>query len=104
MIAVRIAPAPRMIVTSFPSCFATHPVSEMLQELTVHPCIDLRLPTFGGLYVCEFEKDKQKLNVRVEAQLVLNNITQIVNAAAGPRLATMLEDVVAPCVADDRLV
>jgi DNA-binding transcriptional LysR family regulator len=77
----------------------------MPQELTNHRCINLRLPTLGGLYAWEFEKDKQKLNVRVDGQLVLNNMKQIVDAAvASVGLATMLEDVVAPFVADGRLV
>lgn len=87
-----------------PSYFAQHSVPLMPQELTDR-CINLRLPTLGGLYVWELEKDKQKLNVRVEGQLVLNNMKQIVDAAvARLGLATMLEDVVASCVADRRLV
>lgn len=105
MIAMRIGPDTRMIVVGAPTYFSTNPVPQAPQELTDHICINLRLPTLGGLYVWEFEKDKQKLNVRVEGQLVLNSMKQIVDAAlAGLGLATMLEDVVAPYVADGRLV
>jgi hypothetical protein len=32
------------------------------------------LPTYGGLYVWEFEKRGRKLKVRVEGQLVFNNL------------------------------
>jgi DNA-binding transcriptional LysR family regulator len=105
MIAMRIGPDTRMVVVGAPSYFRQYPVPLAPQELTDHQCINLRLPTLGGLYVWEFEKDKQKLNVRVEGQLVLNSMKQIVDAAlAGLGLATMLEDVVAPYVADGRLV
>jgi len=105
MIAMRIGADTRMVVVGAPSYFAQHSVPLMPQELTDHRCINLRLPTLGDLYVWELEKVKQKLNVCVEGQLVLNNMKQIVDAAiAGLGLATMLEDVVAPCVADGRLV
>ena len=41
---------------------------------TAHACINLRLPTHGGLYAWEFEKDGRELKVRVEGQLVFNTI------------------------------
>jgi hypothetical protein len=41
----------------------------------------LRLPTYGGLFAWEFEKDGRELNVRVEGQLVFNRLQQIVTAA-----------------------
>ena len=105
MIAMRIGPDTRMIVVGAPSYLAGRSVPSTPQELTDHICINLRLPTLGGLYIWEFEKDQQKLNVRVEGQLVLNGIAQIVEAVvAGLGLATMLEDVVAPYLADGRLV
>jgi DNA-binding transcriptional LysR family regulator len=105
MIAMRIGPDTRMIVVGAPSYLAQRSVPLVPQELTDHLCINLRLPTLGGLYTWEFEKDGQKLNVRVEGQLVLNGISQIVEAALkGLGLATMLEDVVAPYLADGRLV
>jgi DNA-binding transcriptional LysR family regulator len=105
MIAMRIGPDTRMIVVGAPSYLAQRSVPFTPQELTDHTCINLRLPTLGGLYTWEFEKDGQKLNVRVEGQLVLNGMNQIVDAALkGVGLATMLEDVVAPYVADGRLV
>src|SRR6516164_7716838 len=34
--------------------------------LTDHSCINLRLPTHGGLYAWEFEKDGREMNVRVD--------------------------------------
>jgi DNA-binding transcriptional LysR family regulator len=67
------------------------------QELIGHNCIDLRLPTHGGLYAWEFEKGNRELKVRVEGQLVFNGIFQILNAAlAGFGLAHVPEDLAQP--------
>ena len=72
MIAVRIGPDMRMAVVGAPSYFAKRPPPRTPQDLTAHICINLRLPTYGGLYAWEFEKDGRELKVRVEGQLVFN--------------------------------
>lgn len=72
MIAVRIGPDLRMAVVGAPAYFARHPAPETPQDLTGHACINLRLPTYGGLYAWEFERDGRELRVRVEGQLVVN--------------------------------
>ena len=73
MIAVRIGPDMRMAVVGAPVLFRAPSASrEAPQELTAHNCINLRLPTLGGLYAWEFEKDGRELRVRVEGQLVFN--------------------------------
>ena len=69
MIAVRIGPDLRMMAVASPAYFATRPPPETPQDLTGHACINLRLPTYGGLYAWEFEKDGHELNVRVDGQL-----------------------------------
>ena len=75
MIAVRIGPDMRMAVVGAPSYFAQAAREPQTpQDLTGHDCINLRLPTYGGLYAWEFEKDGRELKVRVEGQLVFNNI------------------------------
>ena len=104
MIAVRIAPDMRMIVVGAPSYFAQRPVPKKPQDLVGHRCINIRLPTRGGLYAWEFEKAGRELKVRVEGQLVFNRLTHIVTAAlAGFGLAFVPEDLVAPHVAKGRL-
>jgi DNA-binding transcriptional LysR family regulator len=104
MIAVRIAPDMRMVVVGSPSYFAKRPVPKHPQDLVGHNCINIRLPTYGGLYVWEFEKDGRELKVRVEGQLVLNRLTQIVTATlAGIGLGFMPEDLAAAHVAKGRL-
>jgi DNA-binding transcriptional LysR family regulator len=105
MIAVRVGPDMRMAVVGAPSYFATRPRPETPQDLTAHDCINLRLPTYGGLYAWEFEKGGRELKVRVEGQSVFNNIALRLNAAlAGFGLAYLPEDQVQTHLADGRLV
>ena len=81
MIAVRIGPDLRMAVVGAPSYFAAHKKPKVPQDLTSHNCINLRLPTHGGLYAWEFEKNGRALNVRVDGQLVFNGAGALLNAA-----------------------
>ncbi len=104
MIAVRIGPDLRMAVVGAPSYFATRSPPRKPQDLTGHNCINLRLPSHGGLYPWEFEKGKRKLNVHVEGQLVLNSAPQMVSAAlAGFGLAFLPEGMIEPYVAAGHL-
>ncbi len=59
MIAVRIGPDLRMAVVGAPSYFDKHSAPKRPQDLTAHSCINLRLPTHGGLYAWEFEKGRR---------------------------------------------
>ena len=104
MIAVRIGPDVRFAVVGAPSCFAKRSPPRKPQDLIDHACINLRLPTYGGLYAWEFEKERQELKVRVEGQLIFNNLTQIINAAlAGFGIAFVPEDLVQSYIASGRL-
>jgi DNA-binding transcriptional LysR family regulator len=105
MIAVRIGPDFRMAVVGAPSYFARRPKPKDPQDLTAHDCINIRLPTYGGIYAWEFEKRGRALKVRVEGQLVFNNIALRVSAAlAGFGLAYLSEDQMQQHVAEGRLV
>ncbi|MDR9760173.1 LysR family transcriptional regulator [Rhizobium redzepovicii] len=105
MIAVRIGPDMRMAVVGAPAYFDTRPKPLTPQGLTDHNCINLRLPTNGSVYAWEFEKDGRELRVRVEGQLVFNNIALRLNAVlAGLGLAYMPENLVEAHLADGRLV
>jgi DNA-binding transcriptional LysR family regulator len=81
MIAARIAPDMRMAVIGAPSYFKKRPEPKKPQDLVGHNCINLRLPSHGGLYAWEFEKGARELKVRVDGQLIFNSAAQIVNAA-----------------------
>jgi len=105
MIAVRIGPDMRIAVVGAPSYFARRSPPKAPQDLTAHNCINLRLPTHGGMYVWEFEKGKRELKVRVDGQLVFNSTHQILNGAlAGLGLAYVPEDMVEPHLGAGRLV
>src|SRR6266581_2937619 len=104
MIAVRIGPDMRMAVVGAPSYFRNRSEPKTPQELIGHNCINLRLPTHGGLYAWEFEKGDGELRVRVDGQLVLNSTAQMLKAAlAGFGLAYVPHDVAQPHVAEGRL-
>src|SRR5512132_695988 len=104
MIAVRIGPDMCMAVVGAPSYFAERSDPRTPHDLTGHSCINLRLPTHGGLYAWEFEKDAHELKVRVEGQLVFNGTYQMLNAAlAGFGLAYVPEDLARPHLAKGRL-
>lgn len=105
MIAVRIGPDVRMALVGSPSYFDKRPPPRTPQDLTEHLCINLRLPTLGGLYAWELKKGKRELNVRVDGQIVVNGVSQLVSAAlAGLGLAFTLEDVVSDALANGGLV
>ncbi|MCA6924734.1 LysR family transcriptional regulator [Pectobacterium versatile] len=74
MIAVPLTPEVRSVVVATPEYLAQQGVPQTPHDLTLHRCINLRLPTYGGLYAWEFEKEGRKFSVRVEGQLVFNSI------------------------------
>ncbi|MNQ50937.1 HTH-type transcriptional regulator DmlR [compost metagenome] len=104
MIAVRIGPDLRVVVGS-PAYFARKPRPQRPHDLAAHDCINLRLPTHGGLLVWDFERDGDKIKVHGEAQLVFNTSCAILRAAlAGFGLAFVPEDMVQEHLAAGRLV
>ncbi|MBK4738403.1 LysR family transcriptional regulator [Noviherbaspirillum pedocola] len=104
MVAVRIGPDMRMAVVGTPDYFRRHPKPRTPDDLTAHNCINIRLPTAGGLYAWELEKAGRALKVRVEGQLVFNTATMAVKAAlAGSGLAFVPEDRVLPYIANGSL-
>lgn len=105
MIAVRIGPDVRMAVVGSPAYFARHPRPKTPRDLTRHNCITIRLPTYGGIFPWEFEKKGEELKVRVEGQLVFNNIAMRLDATLkGLGLAYMPEDLVQMHIKKGRLI
>ena len=93
MIAVRIGPDFRMAVVATPSYIADKNAPLTPHDLQQHSCINLRLPTLGGIYAWEFEKAGRPLRVRVDGQLILNSNAQIKKAVlAGFGMALVPED------------
>lgn len=95
MIAVKIGPDMRMVVVGSANYFAQNPQPQTPHQLQQHRCINMRLPTAGGLYHWEFEKDGKPLRVGVEGQLTVNLLSERIDAAcSGFGLACVPEDMV----------
>jgi DNA-binding transcriptional LysR family regulator len=93
MVAVRISPEMRMVTVASPEYFGRNPKPLSPQDLTGHACINLRLPTYGGYLVWEFEKDGREVKVRVDGPLAVNNSNMAIRAAcAGAGIGHFLED------------
>lgn len=105
MIAVRIGPDFRQAIVGAPSYFQRRPIPLTPHELTDHSCVNLRLPTSGGLWTWPFAKDGHELKVRAEGQLVFNTVTLMLDTVlAGLGLACLPIDVVERHIADGILV
>ena len=104
MIAVRIGPELRMAAVASPEYFDRNPAPKTPFDLSRHSCINIRQQSSGGLYSWEFEKDGREVRVRVDGQLTFNASPLIVKAAqAGLGMALVMEDLVAPMLADGSL-
>lgn len=105
MISVPISADQRMLVVGAPAYFDRMGKPKTPQDLVGHRCINLRLPTKGGLYPWEFEKAGQEMNVRVDGPLVFNSLTLMTNAAlSGIGLAYLPLDRIKPLLEGGRLV
>jgi DNA-binding transcriptional LysR family regulator len=91
-------------VVGAPAYFKGRPAPKMPQDLIAHNCINLRLPTHGGLYAWEFAKAGRDLKVRVDGQLTFNTTAQMLAAAlAGCGLTYVPEGLAQPHLAERRL-
>jgi DNA-binding transcriptional LysR family regulator len=105
MVSVRIGPDLRFAVVGTKAYLAKHAAPEAPQDLVAHSCINLRLPTHGGLWPWEFERGGRELKVRVDGQLIFNNIFQVRDAALeGFGLAYIPEDLARPYLSKGQLV
>jgi DNA-binding transcriptional LysR family regulator len=105
MIAVRIGPDIRMAAVATAAYFASRGKPKTPQDLAAHNCINMRMPTLGGVYAWEFEKKSREVAVRVEGQLTVNDIAVIKQAALnGMGVAFMPEDIAQPHIDAGQLV
>jgi DNA-binding transcriptional LysR family regulator len=105
MISVPVGPDLRMAVVGSPAYFQDLRPPQVPQDLTGHNCINLRIPTHGGLYAWEFEKGERELNVRVDGQLVFGTTALILMAGrAGLGLAYATEQQVRGALSTGKLV
>jgi DNA-binding transcriptional LysR family regulator len=105
MISLRIGPDACFAAVGSKEYFAKRPLPQKPQDLVSHSCINLRLPTYGGLYAWEFEKNGREVKVRVDGQLTFSGVPQMVAAARdGSGIAYVPADVVAQDIAKGRLI
>ncbi|WP_304350944.1 LysR family transcriptional regulator [Comamonas testosteroni] len=105
MIAVPIGPPMRLAVVGSPDYFEAHGKPKAPQDLMKHRCINQRMQSSGGLYVWDFERRGQQMNVRVDGQLIFNTTQPQVDAAlAGLGITLLPEDELMPYLEDGRLV
>ncbi|CAM2155068.1 putative transcriptional regulator [Pararobbsia alpina] len=104
MIAVRIGPPFRMAIVGAPTYLRKHARVALPKDLLQHDCVNLRLPTHGGLLPWELKKKSKQTQVRVEGQVTVTNTYQMIEAAvAGFGLAYVPEDLAKPFVDEGRL-
>jgi DNA-binding transcriptional LysR family regulator len=105
MVVLRIGPDLRMAAVASPAYLVDREPPEEPQDLALHSCINLRFPTYGGLYAWEFEKAGRALNVRVDGQLTVNDTALALQAALdGLGIAYLPEDYVLANVASGHLI
>ena len=105
MVAVPIGPPMRLATVAAPAYLAEQGEPADPQQLTAHRCINLRLPTHGGLFAWEFGSGENECRVRVNGPLVMNSVYQILDAClAGTGLAQLPDGLVAPHLASGALV
>ena len=105
MISARIGPDFCLAVVGAPSYFGGRSKPAHPKDLVSHACINFRLPSFGGLYAWEFEERGREIKIRVDGQLIFNNIFNALEATLdGFGLAYIPEEIILPYVKDGRLV
>lgn len=105
MTAIPLTPDIRFVVVGTKSYFKKNPKPKVPHDLLNHHCITIRLPTHGGIYAWEFEKNGRDMKIRVEGPLIFNSIFPIRDACLdGLGLAHMPEMVAQEYIADGRLV
>ncbi|OBX06954.1 LysR family transcriptional regulator [Gallibacterium salpingitidis] len=80
MVAVLISPNEQLVVAAAPEYLAQNGTPTTPDELTHHSCINLRLPTYGGLAVWGLEKEGKAVNVRVDGRVIVNSTFMVLEA------------------------
>lgn len=105
MISVPLARNFCFAVVGAPSYFEGRQLPLTPHDLTEHSCIKLRLPTHGGFYLWEFDKDGRELKVCIEGRVAFSTLSMMRQAALdGLGLAYLPEDQVEGAIDEGRLV
>jgi DNA-binding transcriptional LysR family regulator len=105
MVAIRISADMRMAIVATPAYFTAHGIPASPDDLQQHQCINMRLPSTGGLYQWEFEQAGKPIRVKVTGQLTLNHLGARMDAVlAGLGIGCIPEDAISTLVASGRLI
>ena len=106
MIAVPISAEIKMMAVASPRYLESRGVPKKPQDIaSQHDCINLRLPTHGGLWSWSFKEKGREVKIRGEGQLVFNSIGNMLEAAlAGYGLAYVPESMAEPYIEGGQLV
>lgn len=102
MIAVPIGPPVRGVAVGTPGYFALHARPKKPEDLMTHNCINVR--HLDTVYPWEFEKSGREVKIRVEGQLTVNGIDEMLVAARqGIGIALVSEDMAEPYIKSGEL-
>jgi DNA-binding transcriptional LysR family regulator len=105
MIAVRIGPDIPMAIVGAPSYLTKRGVPTTVAQLIDHQAINLFLPTSGTANRWRLIRGGREVRVRMEGQLLFNNLDLILDAAIdGHGLAYLPYDQVQHAIAENKLV
>ena len=105
MVAVRLGPDLRQVVVASPDYLARHGAPASPRDLHAHPCIRWQWPGHATPYNWEFWQDGRWFDVAVGGPLIVNSRDLERQAALeGVGLAFVVEQIVAPLIAEGRLV
>ncbi len=105
MISARIGPDIRFAAVATPAYFDGHPEPQTPQDLTGHLCINYRFSSSVQAGSMPGSSSRwARIRIRVDGQLVFNNIFQVLDAAlAGFGIAYVPEEIAQPHIAKGRL-
>jgi DNA-binding transcriptional LysR family regulator len=104
MIAIPISPRLRMAVVATPDYWQKRGKPLTPHELVEHNCINIRLPTYGGVYAWEFEKESKVIHVNVKGQVVMTCTQGRLDASlSGLGITYVPEDIALPYIENGQL-
>jgi DNA-binding transcriptional LysR family regulator len=81
MIAVKLGPPLRQVAIASPLYLSNNPAPRTPADLAEHRCINWRRPGQHGVYIWEFTKEGQRLDVAVKGSLIVNDCSVALRTA-----------------------
>jgi DNA-binding transcriptional LysR family regulator len=104
-VATVLQPALKRVLPNYPDISVEIAIDYGLADIVPERFDAGVLPTYGGLYAWDFEKNSREVRVRVEGQLVFNSVIPILRAALdGLGVAYLSKDFVQPYLDRGELV